>query len=191
MKLDGLAPLYKDMRAKKLERIRFDYRHGRVSFDVFFFIDGSPYQLLFGARGYNVAFEIDVEKGFKIVPRIKDEDAYKALCNALGLVFNPGNPFSPKAFFEDFSGHIPDAVPADHEVRPQDVVRFRRDVEEAHKVYFCGWHDNTLRKEHVRPKNLRKTRELLGQKMYEFCKAKNMSSCWTDDPQGAIPVTLP
>ncbi|CAJ0780862.1 hypothetical protein LMG18090_01245 [Ralstonia mannitolilytica] len=50
MKLDGLATLYKDMRAKKLERIRFDYRHGRVSFDVFFFIDGSPFVLLF-ARG--------------------------------------------------------------------------------------------------------------------------------------------
>ncbi len=190
MKLDGLVPLYKDMRAKQLERIRFDYRHGRVSFDVYFFVDGSPYLLLFGARGYNVAFEVTVERGFEINPRMSGDD-YKALCAALGLEYDPEHPFSPKAFFETFSGHIPASVPANHSVRPQDVVRFRRDVEEASKVYFCGWRDNTVRGDNVTEKNLLKTRELLGQKAYERCKAKNISSCWTDDPKKAITFTLP
>ncbi|MDB0510053.1 DUF6037 family protein [Ralstonia solanacearum] len=190
MKLDGLAPLYKDMRAKKLERIRFDYRHGRVSFDVFFFIDGSPYLLLFGARGYNLVFEVEVKPGFEIDPRLRNTD-YKALCNALGLVFNPDNPFSPKAFFETFAGHIPATVPANHTVHPQDVVRFRRDVEDAHKVYYCGWRDNTVSGENVTEKNLRKTRELLGQQAYERCKAKNLSTCWTDDRERAITFKLP
>lgn len=95
MKLGELAPLYKDMRAQKLDRIRFDYRHGRVSFDVFFFIDESPYLLLFGARGYNVAFEVEVRPGFEIDPRLDNAD-FRALCNALGLVFNPDNRFSTK-----------------------------------------------------------------------------------------------
>lgn len=190
MKLDGLATLYKDMRAKKLERIRFDYRHGRVSFDVYFFIDGSPFVLLFGARGYNVAFEVNVERGFEINPRMSSDD-YKALCAALGLVYDPDKPFSPKAFFETFSKHIPTAVPTNHAVRPQDVVRFRRDVEEADKVYYCGWRDNTVRGETVTEKNLRKTRELLGQKAYERCKAKNLSTCWTDNREKAIAFKLP
>ncbi|MGD7175490.1 DUF6037 family protein [Ralstonia pseudosolanacearum] len=190
MKLGELAPLYKDMRAQKLDRIRFDYRHGRVSFDVFFFIDESPYLLLFGARGYNVAFEVEVRPGFEIDPRLDNAD-FRALCNALGLVFNPDNRFSTKAFFETFAGHIPATVPADHEVKPQDVARFRRDVEEAHKVYYCGWRDNTVRGETVTDKNLLKTRELLGQKAYERCKSKNLSTCWTDDREKAITFTLP
>ncbi|BCN08303.1 hypothetical protein RPSD_01880 [Ralstonia solanacearum] len=190
MKLDGLEPLYQDMQAKKLDRIRFDYRHGRVSFDVYFFIDGPTYQLLFGARGHNVAFEIKVDRNFEIWPRLDDDD-YKALCKALGLTYDPANPFSPRAFFEDFAKHIPSAVPANHTVNPQDLVRFRRDVEEADKVYFCGWRDNTVRCETVTEKNLHKTRELLGEKAYTTCEARNISSCWTDDRTKAITFTLP
>ncbi len=191
MRLDGLAPLYKDMRAQKLERIRFDYRHGRVSFDVFFFIDGAPYLLLFGARDYNVAFEVEVRPGFEIHPRLSNTE-YKALCNALGLAFNPDHPFSPKAFFEAFAEHIPATILANHDAHPHEVARFRRDVEEPYKVYFCGWRDNAKYQATVTDRNLVKTRELLGQHAYERCKAKNISSRWTDvRPTIPLRVTLP
>lgn len=190
MKLLELVPLHKDMRIKNLDRIRFGYTHGRVTFDVFFFIDGSPYRLLFGARGYNVAFEITVQKGFEINPTLSRED-FKALCEALGLEYDPTRPFSMKGFFESFAAHIPAAVPANAQVRPADVARFHRDIEEASKVYFCGWRDNTVRGDQVSGTNLQKTKALLGHKPYEVCKAKNISSCWTDDEKRAISITPP
>ncbi|MHA6833852.1 DUF6037 family protein [Ralstonia pseudosolanacearum] len=190
MQLNQLALLHKDMQARNLERIRFNYPHGRVSFDVFFFIDESPFLLLFGARGYNLVFEVEVKPGFDIDPYLDSAD-YKALCEALDLKFDPNNPFSPKAFFADFAKHIPATVPINCAVNPQDLVQFRRNVEEADKVYFCGWHNNATRGENVTEKNLHKTRELLGKKAYQACKRKNISSCWTDDQTKATAITVP
>jgi hypothetical protein len=178
--LTGLKSLFKSMRRQDLERVRFQYIHGRVAFDVFFFIDEDPFCLLFGAVMFNVAFELAVRPGFEVDPHLPPE-AYGALCKALGLRYDPQNPFSVKAFLTQFNAQIPSEI-GPNTVRPEQILQYRRDVEEVEKIYFFQWRDNSVRGENVTPENLLKTRRILGISAYEVCKRRNISSCWTDDP---------
>lgn len=98
MKLDGLVELYRSMKDQGIERYRFEYRHGHTLFDVFFFIDESPFILLFGAKGEAFSFEVKVIAGFNIDPTL-GSDTYRELCRVLGLEYDPNNPFSPTVFF--------------------------------------------------------------------------------------------
>jgi len=179
MVLDGLKDLYRSMKEKDLSRVRFQYVHGRVAFDVFFLIDETPFCLMFGAVNFNIAFEFAVKAGFVIDPRLPPE-MYKALCRALGLQFDPNNPFSVKSFLGQFGQHIPKVAPATP-IRPEDIAIYRRDVEECEKIYFLKWRDNSSMGKRVTLENLNKTRRILGDSIYQACMKRNISSCWTDD----------
>jgi hypothetical protein len=189
MKLTGLSSLFKQMKQDGELRSKIEYRHGRVTFDVLFLIDESPFSLMFGAKGHNVSFEFKVGPGFTVTPTIPNE-VYRALCKALGLTFDPTNPFRISTFLEDFSTAVPSLLGTKSKAKPQDVARHRRHVEDSDKIYFCGWRDNTKRSEHVTPKNLQKTRELLGEAAYSSCKARNISTCWTDHEDDEVEVKL-
>lgn len=188
--LDNLRPLFKDMKSKDKSRIRFSFQHGRVTFDVFFFIDEAPFSLLFGAKQFNIAFELEVLPGFSVECYLSKE-TYKALCKALGLTYDPNTPFSIKSFLNDFNVHIPNSTSGLSEPEPHEVGEYRNDVEESKKIYFCGWRDNTVRGETVTPHNLHKTKRLLGEPSFQACRRKNLSSCWTDDKSKAIKVSIP
>lgn len=188
--LTNLRPLYKDMRANNIDRVRFAYTYVRVSFDVFFFIDETPFSLLFGAKQFNIAFELLVQPGFAVDCYLPDE-IYKALCKALGLTYDPNNPFSTRAFLTDFERHIPSSSSGLQRPTPHDIAIYRSDVEESEKIYFCGWRDNTPRNEKVTPHNLYKTKKLLGEQAHQICTRKNLSSCWTNDKSKSIPITQP
>ena len=190
MKLDGLINLYWSMKDQEIDRYRFEYKHGKALFDVFFFIDESPFVLLFGAKGEAFSFEMEVKKGFYIFPKL-DNQTYRDLCRILGLKYDPNNPFSPKGFFEQFNKCIPQKASKRSEAEPQHIALYRSVAEEGDKIYFLGWRNNGIRGERVREANLKKTRDLLGQKAYERCKSKNISSCWTDDPNRARKFWLP
>lgn len=189
MKIAGLSALYKQMKQDGETRSKVEYQHGRVTFDVIFLIDEAPFWLMFGAKGHNVSFEFEVGPGFTVNPNIAKE-AYRALCQALGLTFDPANPFSMKRFLEDFSERAPHLLTTKTEAKPHEVARHRRDVEDSAKIYFCGWRDNTKRSEQVTLKNLHKTRSLMGEAAYQRCKQKNISTCWTDVQRDAIAVNL-
>jgi hypothetical protein len=190
MKLEGLVDLYRSMKSQEIDRYRFSYSSGKALFDVFFFIDESPFVLLFGVKSENFSFEIVVEKGFDIDPRL-DRDTYKELCRVLGLEYDPDRPFSPWNFFKEFNENIPNKALAAQKAEPHEVADYRSVAEEADKIYFLGWRDNTKRCEQVGALNLEKTRRLLGEKAFERCKQKNISSCWTDNKKAAKEFSLP
>jgi len=190
MKLNGLVDLYRSMKGQGIDRYRFEYRHGRALFDVFFFIDESPFILLFGAKGEALSFEVEVGAGFNINP-ILDSTTYKELCRVLGLEYDPNNPFSPKGFFAQFNQNIPRVASINAKAEPHEIAQYRNVAEEEDKIYFLGWRNNDLRGERVSETNLKKTRDLLGQKVYDRCNSKNISSCWTDDASKAKKVQLP
>lgn len=179
MQLTGLIPLFESMKSQKIQRYKFEFKRNNVSFDVIFFTDSSPYILLFGARGLNFSFEIEVHKGFRIKTML-DKDIFKKLQQVLSLQFNPNNKFSINAFFEDFNKQIPAIANFKNVPKPHEIALYSRDVEESHKIYFMGWLDNTIRGDSVTEKNLEKTERLLGYKTYLTCKSKNLSSRWTD-----------
>ena len=190
MVLQNLRRLYYSMRAQTIDSYRFSYHHGQIAFDVFFFTDEVPFVLLFGVQGDTLSFEFKVEKGFQVDPNL-DPAVYKRLCQILGLQFTPENPFSPSAFLIDFDNAVPRQAHLNQRAQPQDVAAYRRDVEEANRIYFWGWLDNNLRGNRVSHENLDKTRKLLGPHSWEICKRKNISSRWTDRRELAVEVTLP
>lgn len=188
--LTNLRPLYRDMRAKNTDRIKFSYTHGRVVFDVFFFIDETPFSLLFGAKQFNIVFELSVQPGFQVDSYLTNE-VFRALVKALGLTRDPNHPFSTGSFLADFANHIPTSTSGLSKPEPHDVALYRSDVEEHEKIYFCGWRDNKSRGEQVTQHNLYKTRRLLGEKAYQICLRKNLSSCWTNDRSKSTQLILP
>jgi len=187
--LDNLKPLYAEMRNHGLGRCHFPYRNGRGNFDVFFFTDESPFVLLFGAKGKNLAFEVDVLPGFKIDTYLSAE-TLNILRKALGLDGGSGPPFKPSEFFNDFNLKLAQAKNLFQKVEPQSIGMYRK-VEEQDKVYFWGWRDNEVHGDHVTDANLKKTRLLLGYAAYTRSKEKNISTRWTDDPAKAVEVILP
>ncbi|MBB6670063.1 DUF6037 family protein [Cohnella nanjingensis] len=189
MKLDGIIPLYNNMRLLNLDRYRFGFIYNNVSFDVFFFLDESPYKLMFGVKAENFYFEKDVKKGFVIDPTLEREK-YSELCRILGLQYDPINKFKPIYFFLEFNKNITQKVIKKNIPRPHELAVYRKDVEESDKIFFMGWLDNKANDNKVTPKNLEKTRLLLGRDAYFRCKAKNVSSRWTDDIKKAQEVIL-
>lgn len=99
MQLTGLIPLFESMKSLAIQRYKFEFKRNDVSFDVIFFTDSSPYILLFGARGHNFSFEIEVHKGF-IIKTMLDKETFKKLREVLGLKFDPNNKFSMNAFLK-------------------------------------------------------------------------------------------
>ena len=190
MKLDGLEAIYKGMKAQEIERYRFRYQCNKVTFEVFFFIDETPFKLLFGLIGGSFAFDLIVEKGFRINP-ILSKPIYSKLCEVLELNYDPNNPFSTAAFFREFDRQIPRTVNRRQKAQPHQVARFYPNVEEADKVYFIRWlyHDGI--KSNATLENKEKTKLLLGFKAYEICSAKNISSCWCDAPSKAKSYYFP
>jgi len=180
MILDGLKNLYLDMKKQNIERYRFEYKNGKAEFDVFFFIDETPFILLFGAKGGNFSFEIEVHKGFRIKTML-DNETYKKLVKYLDLKYNPNNPFKISNFFKDFNTKIPQNASKKNIAKPEQIIKYQKNVEEVDKIYFWKWLDNSKSGKKVSQKNLEKTRKLLGKRAYEICKEKNISSCWTDD----------
>lgn len=191
MKLTGLVPLFESMKAQNIKRYKFQFQRNDVVFDVIFFTDENPYSLLFGARGHNFSFKIPVEKGFFINENQLPNEVYNKLIKVLGLKYDPNNKFRPLFFFEDFNKSIPYSAHPRNVPQPHEVAIYRRDVEEAHKIYFCGWRDNTLNDKHVTEKNLEKTKKLLGYETYLVCRSKNISSLWTDNERLAGELTDP
>lgn len=189
MILQNLKDLHSSMGKQGIGRYRFDYKHGKVKFDIFFFIDSKPNILLFGACGGNFSFEIDVDESFSINPNLPKE-TYKKLCALLCLKFDPSNRFSPAAFFFEFDQLLPKGASTTQIARPEEIIVYHQNLEEAHKRWFCGWRDNNHRGQSVTFANLEKTRKLLGERVFQRCKLKNISSCWTDDSSRATEICL-
>lgn len=180
LKLNGIEPLYRDMKVKELDRYKFLFQFRNIKFDVFFFIDEEPYILLFGVQAENFSFEIKVIRGFNIEP-IFDNNSYIKLAKILGFKPDPANPFRPIVFFEDFNQKVPSIAEKRCRPKPHEVAVYRRNVEESDKIYYMGWRDNNLLNQNVSEENLEKTRQILGIQAYDICKRKNLSTRWTDD----------
>lgn len=190
MKLNGIQSLYSGMRGQSIDRYRFDYKNGKGHFDIFFFIDEQPFILLFGAKGGNFSFEVQVKKGFEIQTML-DKETFNKLLDFLGIKYSPQNPFSTNKFFQDFNQNIPNSARLSNIPKPQEIIKYRKNVEESEKIYFWKWLDNTKQGNHVSEENLEKTKKILGIKAYERCKKKNISSCWTNDKSKEKAATLP
>lgn len=190
MQLTGLIPLFESMKIQNIQRYKFQFKRSNVTFDIIFFTDESPYILLFGARGHNFSFQVPVKPGFFIDENLSTNDYY-ALIKVLGIKRNDNNKFRPRFFFDDFNENIPTSADPRNIPQPHEIAIYQRTIEEADKIYFCGWRDNTIDGRQVKDENLAKTKKLLGYETYSICKARNISSKWTDNANLVQTVTKP
>jgi hypothetical protein len=183
--LSNLRGLYKAMKDAGITRYKWRFVRGPAPFEAIFIIEESPFELLLGAIGTRFGTTLQVHPGFRIDALLPTPDFY-ALCDALQLTRDPSRKFKPSDFFADLDANIPQTVDLKTgRVQPHDVITHRRNVEDADKRYFCGWEDNTKDGGHVSEGNLEKTRQAFGQRVYELCKKRNISSKWTDNPKRA------
>lgn len=188
MKLDGLKILYKSMKQEKIERYKFDFVYQGVNFDVLYFIDETPNKLAFGISQHNYYFEIPVNKGFEIQAFLNE---YNKFCKIMGFTYDPKSPYKPIYFFEELNRNIPTLAIKNNVPKPSHIAIYRNNVEEADRKYFLKWRDNKKLGHQVSPENLEKTRLLLSHEAYLMCKAKNISSCWSDNPLDEKQFSLP
>ncbi|MGY5241182.1 DUF6037 family protein [Clostridium tertium] len=188
MKSEGLRKLHMGMKVNEEKRYKFKFRYSNKEFEVIFFTDTKPYELLFGAIGTRVSFTAIVKAGYDIEIRLSKEN-YNKLREILNIPIGTENPFKTTDFFRAFCDSIPEYNLRNAKVNPQDIGKYRSDLEESEKIYFYGWLDNTISGGKV--KNLEKTRVLLGEETYLFCKRRNISSKWTNDPKKEKKIILP
>lgn len=179
MTLTRLRELHANMRANGITRCRFHYTHQTLNFDVFFLTDESPYILMFGLIGHNIAFQVNVRPGYNIDPVIPS-DIYALICRLLNLKYDPNNPFKPSSLFEHFNQNMNVNINPNNHAKAHHIAPYYPDVEEADRIYFLGWLNNPYPK-NVTPENLEKTKRLLGVEVYNFSKKHNVSTRWTDD----------
>ena len=188
MKLYESKNLFCDMLKNKAEQELFSFVYNKVKFDVLFLIDREPFEFLFGVIDVNYCFVLKMHKGFEI-ENISDEIFYK-LCTILNL--KPGKErFTSYMFLRYFAEKIP-TVYSGTKIEPDMIAKYKNwylDIDESEKIYFKGWRTHVSDGRKVR--NLDKTKEILGDKAYEYCKKHNISSCWSHKKEERRPYFPP
>lgn len=70
-------------------------------------------------------------------------------------------------------------------IQPHEIAIYKRSqISDSTSIYFKGWRHHETDGCVVR--NLEKTKKLLGDEAYRFCKEHNISSCWGKNPSDRI-----
>lgn len=178
MKLLEIKPLLKDMGVNKAKMDKFKFSYNEVEFEVLIFTDRTPFQLLFGILDKNFSFILELKNGYQL-SGISNDDFF-TLCRILNL--KPGREtFTSSKFLKFFASCIPTRF-SGKSVQPHEIARYKASsVLESEKIYFCGWKTYGPDSPHS-AKNFEKTKEFLGESVYQFCKENNISSSWTAEP---------
>lgn len=187
MKLVEIKPLLSDMGKNQATVDKFKFTFNKVEFEVLFFTDRTPFQLLFGVIEKNFSFILELKSGYQL-SSLSDKDFY-TLCDILNL--KPSKEiFTSSKFLNFFASHIPKHF-SGKRVQPHEIARYKAGhVPEPEKKYFLGWQTYAPNSLHS-AKNFEKTKEFLGESVYQFCKKNNISSKWTADPTKRIYYTSP
>lgn len=185
MHMPHLQHLHTSMQNVGIHRMRFTVPHPPLTFEGIFLADKLPYQLGLACIAHNFTLLFDVDKQYNITAYIHDQATLDQLKAAL-FQGKRGTPLRVNQFLAAIDASLPTAARKSDRAQPKDVMRFRRNVEEANKVYLCGWRDNNVYGTNVTAGNLDKTRAWLDEATYFWCKQHNISTRWTDDPAQAL-----
>ena len=186
MHMPCLKQLHQSMKVVQIVRMRFPIQHAHLKFMGLFLTDTQPkYQLGLACLSHNFTLLFDIDHNYDLTAYIHDKKARDALLEALDMGGRSAA-FSTSAFMQQIDAALPKNARAKDQAKPADLAHVRPNVEDADRVYLCGWRDNNLRKEHVTPENLAKTRAWIDEATYLWCKNYNISTCWTDDPEKAL-----
>lgn len=178
--LTNIKPLFYDMLYHNVTQDKFSFTYNKVVFDVVFLIERKPFELLFGIIDYNFSFTLNLYPGFQL--QYIPDDVFWELRKILNLY--PGKEgLTSFKFLKYFSERIPKKY-SGKIIQPHQIAVYKKDIPDSEKIYFKGW--RTHISDGRTAQNFDKTRALLGDKAYDFCKENNISSCWSDKPNDRI-----
>lgn len=181
MKLYEIKPLLQDMRVHGIKQDKFSFQYNDVIFDVLVLIERTPFELLFGVVDHNYSFSLKLQNGYVLddLPN----DVFFKLCDILHL--KPGrDSLTSSKFLRYFASKIP-TKSTGRKIQPHEIAIYKRSqISDSTSIYFKGWRHHETDGCVVR--NLEKTKKLLGDEAYRFCKEHNISSCWGKNPSDRI-----
>lgn len=197
--LRNLRGLHIAMKAAQQARAQFPWVHNGERFRVVFITDDPDVPdrmvLFFTHSSGRLSFEkpVTVLSGgaYAIAAGFQDDpEVYAKLRRLFNTGAESGRALEPTKLFEEFDKATPTSLYLVKRPEPHEALT-RRNVEEAEKIYFCGW--RTYRPGGRRPteSNLRKTQLRCGEVAYQRCLKSHISSCWTDQPDRAVPYSDP
>ena len=197
--LRNLKTLHDSMRSVRMARALFDWTHNGEVFRVVFITDDpdvdSHMVLMFTHGTGRPSFEKPVEVltggAYAIRELFFDEPGVFDELRALFRTGrDSGHHLIPKELFEEFDKAIPTSAAQVRRPEPHEML-LRRDVEEADKIYFCGWRTYPTSGRRPSPENLWKTRVRCGEVAWKRCVKSHISSRWSDLPEKQVKYTPP
>lgn len=186
MRCPEFEPLLIDMKKHKVEKEHYKFMFNGFTFDVILSFVLDSYELLVAIHTHNWGCVLKMNKYYYV--EMSNED-YFSLCNILNLNWNE-NHFSSAAFLRLLSQNAPltsSCLGVTHnELRRYLPYRY---VDEADKIYFCGWNDH--KSDNRKAHNFDKTEYYFGKSVADYCRKHNISSLWSDIPRDERKITLP
>lgn len=186
MRCIAFEPLINDMRANNIEKEHYCFEYNGFKFDVILSIVSRGYEILVAIHTHNWGCVLNMNNNY--IVEMSNEDYY-SLCNILHLNWSK-NGFSSSVFLRLLSEKAPKFSNKKgveyHEL--QSYLSYRQ-VDDADKIYFCGWNDH--QKDNRNAHNFEKTEFYFGKTIADYCRKNNISSMWSDIPREEKPFTNP
>lgn len=179
-----------DMQAKGVEKEHFAFTYAEQTLDCIFSKMDKYYELLVAVHTLNFGFIVTLIQSNtgNFIAEITDDD-YFNFCKAMNLSYK-GDGFNSNTLLNLLSSHIPPfskGVKISYkEMRQYTKCRY---VDEADKIYFCGWNDHIIDKR--KAQNFDKTEFYLGVTVANYCRKNNISSMWSNIPRDEKNLTDP
>lgn len=186
MKCLAFEPLINSMKSNDVEKEHYFFNYNGFRFDVILSIANIGYEILIAIHTHNWGCVLKMSRNYIIeVP----DDVYFSLRRLLHLDWN-NNHFSSAAFLRLLSENSPKYSNCQG-VNYRELRNYLpyRQVDEAKKIYFCGWNDH--KRDNRTAHNFDKTEFYFGKTISDYCRKNNVSSMWSDIPRDERKVTKP
>ncbi len=186
MKCNDFIPLIEDMKLNNIDKEHYAFDFNGFRFDVILSITYHGYEILVAVHTHNWGCVLNMNKYYNV--EIPDE-VYFSLCRLLKLNWSK-NQFSSAVFLQLLSKNSPKfskRTGVDYQTL-RNYLPYRQ-VDEADKIYFCGWNDH--KKDKRKAQNFDKTEFFFGKSIADYCRKNNISSLWSDIPRNEINTINP
>jgi len=186
MKVNEFKPLIEDMNKNKIDKEHYKFDYNGYCIDVILSIVNGGYEILVAIHTHNWGCVLKMNDDFLVE---MPNDAYYSLCDVLHLNWSE-NHFNSSLFLQLLSKNAPSCSSLKG-VNYRELRRYvsYRKVDEADKIYFCGWNDHILDKKTAR--NFDKTEFYFGKIVADYCRTNNISSLWSHIPRDEKHETKP
>lgn len=186
MRCDDFRNLIDDMKLYNIDKEHYSFIFKNFKFDVVLSIVSDGYEILVAIHSKNWGCALKMNKYFIVE---MPDTPYFQLLDILQLSASKDH-FYSSVFLKLLSSKAPH-YSSQQGVSYTELRKYLlyRKVDEANKIYFCGWNTHTSDGRNAR--NFDKTEFFLGKTVADYCRKHNISSMWSDIPRDEKKFTNP